>query len=52
MEKKEVEKTYKFVQVPTNFAPAIQTPNEEVLSVEEALALILNKLESIEKLIG
>jgi hypothetical protein len=47
-EKEEV-KEYKHVEVPTNFVPAIQTPDEKVLSVEQALVEILNKIDKIEK---
>jgi len=51
-EKTEKEKEYELVNVPTGQALAISTPDEKVLSTEEALVEILNKLNKIEKAVA
>lgn len=48
-QKKEVKKEYTLVQVPTGAEIAIQQPNEEVITTEQAIVDILNKLDRIEK---
>jgi len=52
-EEKKIEvKEYVLVNVPTGQAIAIQTPVEEVISTEQALVEILNKLDKIEKAVA
>jgi len=52
-EKNKVEdKEYKAVQVPTQYAPAVQSPDEELITTEQALAEILNRLDELKSLIG
>lgn len=58
-EEKEVEKVdknkakeYALVEVPTAYGIAIQTPEGNVLSNEQASVLILNKLDEIKKVLG
>ena len=51
-EKKEVEKTYKKVEVTTQTSPAIQdVKNNIVLSLDDAIIEILNKLDEIKRAI-
>lgn len=52
MDEKEKEKVYNAIQVPTNYSLAIETPEEKVISQEQALAEILNQLKEIKKLLG
>jgi hypothetical protein len=48
MEKEKVEiPIYKLIEVTTQTAPAIQTPKGELISVEEAMVDILNKLDKL-----
>lgn len=49
---KEEIKEYKEVNVVTSQEPAIQTPQGEVISVQQAVIQILNKLDEIKKFIG
>lgn len=49
VEKKDKEQGYHLVEVPTSFGIGIRTPEDEVLSQEQALVLLLNKLDKIEK---
>ena len=51
-EKEKEVKEYVLVNVPTGQAIAIQTPVEEVISTEQALVEILNKLDKIEKAVA
>jgi len=46
---KEEIKVYDVVKVPSEFQLAIGTPEGEVIDVNQALALILNKLEEVRK---
>jgi len=50
-EKQEPKKSseYKFVEVTTQTAPAIQTPEGKLITNENALVSILNKLELLVK---
>lgn len=48
-EKKQVEEKFELVQVPTQHELAIQTPEGEVLTIEQATVLILNKLDELNK---
>jgi len=48
-EKKEESKVYELVNVPTQHVPAIKTPEEELLSTEQAITVLLNKVDNIEK---
>jgi hypothetical protein len=43
------EKNYMLVEVPTGSALAFKTPSDEVLTTEQVLVEILNKLDSIQK---
>lgn len=45
------EKNYELVEVPTQFGLGFQTPDGEVLTTEQALVEILNKLNKLEKAI-
>ena len=50
MAKEEVkESQYQVVQVPESYLIRIQTPAEELLTIEQALADILNKLNELTK---
>lgn len=50
MEKKEEKETnYELVQVPTNHVIAIQTPEGEVITQEQAIVQILNDIREIKK---
>lgn len=40
---------YKLVEVPASYGLAIQTPDEKVLTTEQAMVEILNKLDTVEK---
>jgi len=51
-EKKTEVKEYVLVNVPTGQALAIQTPTEDVITTEQALVEILNKLDKIEKAVA
>jgi hypothetical protein len=52
MEKEKIEKDkYELVQVPTGSALAIQKPNGEVISQEQAVVEILNLVKDIAKAI-
>jgi len=42
---------YKLVEVPASYGLAIQTPEEKILTTEQAIVEILNKLEKIEEFI-
>jgi len=46
------EKNYELIEVPTQHVLAIRTPEEEKIGVEQAITLILNKLNKIEKLLA
>ena len=50
MAEKKPEVNYQVVQVPTEYGLGIQTPEGEVLTLYQAVALILNKLKLLEKL--
>lgn len=47
-EQKIDEKGYELVQVPASYANAIQTPEGEVLSAEQAIVEILNILKNLD----
>lgn len=49
MAKEEVKESYNLVQVPESYAIRIQSPTEELLTVEQALVEILNKLNELTK---
>ena len=49
-EKKDSNEEYKVVSIATQTAPAIQTPEGKVLTTEQVLVEILNKLKLLEKL--
>ncbi len=51
VEKKEEEKAYKRVEVTTQTAPAIQDKEGKILSMDEAIVEILNRLDKIERAI-
>jgi len=51
-DKPEAKKSYELVRVPTGEAIAIQTPSGEVLTTEQALVEILNKLDKVEKAVA
>lgn len=51
-EKPKEELGYEVVQIPTQTAPAIKTPEGEVISVEQGVALCLNYLKKLEKVWG
>jgi len=52
-EKKKKEQKFQVVQVPTEFGLAIQAPDEQHLSLYEAIATLLNKVDELKKnLIG
>lgn len=48
-EKKEKKIQYKLVEVPASYGLAIQTPEEKVLTTEQAIVEILNKLDKVQK---
>jgi len=48
-EKKEKEECYRLVQVPTEHALAVKTPDEEIISTEQLLVKIANDVEQIKK---
>ena len=48
-EEKEDRKDFELVQVPASYSTAIQTPNGEVLNLEQAIVAILNILKDIDK---
>ena len=50
--KKKEEKKFELVQVPTEHRLAVQNPEGEVFSIEEAIVELLNKVSNIEKNIG
>lgn len=43
---------YQLVNVPTEHVLAVQTPSGDIVSTEQAIVEILNKLDNMEKLIG
>ena len=47
--KTEVTKEAKLVEVPTQYQPAVQLENEEVITAMELQVLIYNKLLNIER---
>jgi len=48
--KEEIKKDeYTLVQVPTNHALAVETPEGEIVSQEQAIVLILNQLRELNK---
>jgi len=51
-EKTKTEGRFEAVKVPTQHTVAIQTPKEDLLSLEEAVALLLNEVTQIKKLVG
>lgn len=51
-EEKKGKEIFVAVQVPTNHTIAIQTPEGEVISQEQALAKVLNDLNEIKTLLG
>jgi len=53
-EKKETEqkKEYKLVNVPTQHTTAVETPDGEILSVEQSIVLLLNKIDEIKSVVG
>ena len=50
-DKKEVKEEYKLVNVSTAHETMIQSPNGEVLTVQEALVEVLNVLNEVKKLV-
>ena len=40
---------YKLVEIPTQMGLAFQTPEETILTMEQAIVEILNKLNKVEK---
>lgn len=46
------EEAYKLEEVPTNFATVIKDSKGEVLTIEQAIVRMLNKLEKIEGVIA
>ena len=46
------EKGYELVNVPTQHSLAVQTPDEKIISTEELIVLIANKLTKIESMLG
>lgn len=46
------EKKFELVQVATQHAPAIQSPEGELLTIEEAIVEMANDLKEIKKLLG
>lgn len=53
-EVKEVKKKvveYKLVEIPSSYGIAIQTPEEEILTMEQSTVKILNLLNEIKKLL-
>lgn len=46
------DKDYELVQVPTQHSLAIQTPDDEHITTEQGIVIILNKLTKIESLLG
>ena len=45
-------KEYQLVEVPTQYAPAIQTPEGDLISDSQAIVMLLNEVKEIKKLIG
>lgn len=50
--KEEKPSQYQLVNVPTQHAPAIQTPEGEYIGIEQAMVEILNSLDKIIKAVG
>ncbi len=50
--KEEEEVLYQVVEIPTQHAPAIQTPAGEYISIDQAVVEILNELHKIRKVVG
>lgn len=48
-EKIEEEKGFELVQVPATFSTAIQNPEGDVLTIEQALVYILNLLRNLDQ---
>ena len=46
------EKDFKLVDVATQHVPAIQTPEEDIITVEQAIIILLNEVKQIKKLVG
>ena len=49
---KEEVKEYKLVEVPTQTAIMIQTPDEKIMTPEQALVELLNKVNGIVEILG
>ena len=49
---KEKKSEYVLVNIPTQHSLAVQTPTEEIISTEQTLVLILNKLTKVESMLG
>jgi len=49
---KKSEEVYKVVDVTTQTAPAIQTPTGDLISEGQGIAMLLNEMAEIKKLIG
>lgn len=47
---KEEETAYKLVKIPTGEQLAIQTPDEQIWTFEQAVFELLNKVDKLEKL--
>ncbi len=43
---------YKLVEVTTQTAPAIQTPEGELITNEQAVVMLLNEVKEIKNLVG
>jgi len=53
MEKEETKKeVFQLVEIATATGLAIKTPEGNILSTEEAVVLLLNKVEALEKVVG
>ncbi len=48
----EMKEEYTLVEIPTGSALAIRRPNNEVMTSDQAIVEILNKLEKIEKAVA
>ena len=51
-ENKKEESSFEAVRVPTDHTVMIQNPAGEVMSLEQGIALCLNELSEIKKLLG
>lgn len=48
-EEKADKKDFELVQVPASYTTAVQTPNGEVLNMEQAIVAILNILKDLDQ---